>query len=66
MLHKVTFTVEVGFDRPIEPNQRRYICASIEEGILNLWHDYMVNEAVAPQQPMTADVRCRCARATLT
>jgi hypothetical protein len=54
----VTFTVDIDFDKPIEGEEnRRYVCASIEEGISLLWHDYMVNAETIPQQPKTVCVR---------
>lgn len=48
-----TFLVEVCFDRPPkDAEQERYIRASLEEGIVVCWHDYMANEQVAPQRPV--------------
>lgn len=55
---KVTFLVEIDFDRAfMNAEQERYIMASIEESLPLVWHDYMVNEDVAPQQPSNVSVR---------
>lgn len=57
-MSKVTLLVEVNFDRAFESaEQQRYVMASIEEALPLVWHDYMVNEEVAPQQPSNVSVR---------
>lgn len=57
-MSRATFTIEIDFDRPIEGEEnRRYVCASLEEGIGLLWHDYMVNVATIPQTPQSVCVR---------
>lgn len=57
-MSRVTFAVELDLPTPLKnAEEARYICASLEEGIGMLWHDYMVNEAVYPYAPKNVCVR---------
>lgn len=57
-MSRVTFIVELDLPTPLKnAEEARYICASLELGIGELWHDYMVNEAIYPYAPKNVCVR---------
>ena len=58
-----TFIVEVCFDKPPkDAKQEQYIRASLEEGIVLCWHDYIANVEVAPQIPVRIGARKKISR----
>lgn len=55
---KVKVELEIEIDRPlVGAEQERYLCASIEEGVLNGWYDFLMNEQSMPAKPKDACAR---------